>query len=322
MASSIGPVDALAREGSADLEAGLGPVRGSYVRRALRANPAFWIGTTLLVLIGASAVFAPLLTAHDPDEQFRRAIPIGLLAAPPSETFPLGTDQLGRDYLARLLYAGRTTLLVGLAANTAAVLLGLLVGIVAGYARSPRVGLPGGRSVRLPVESVLMRTTDIGLAFPALLLAMAMTATFGRSLALVTVVIAAVLWTTTARLVYGRVLTLREREFILAAQALGVSPAGIMRRHLLPSVLPVVVVYGTLGVATTILFEASLSFLGAGVPAATPTWGAMLERQMDTLVLEPRLVLLPALAIVVTVLAFGLVGDAIHDALDPRGQRR
>jgi peptide/nickel transport system permease protein len=293
----------------------------SRSRRSLVRDPMFWIGAALIASVVASAVFAPWLAPHDPEQQFRREIPLDRLVAPPSERFPLGTDQLGRDYLSRLLYAGRATLLVGLAANTLAVLLGLLVGLLAGYVRSLRIGLPGDRGIDLPVESGLMRLTDVGLAFPALLLAMAMTAVFGRSLELVTFVIAAVLWTTTARLVYGRVLMLRGLEFVTAARALGVGSAGIMRRHLLPHVVPLALVYGSLGIATTILFEAALSFLGAGVPSDTPTWGAMLERQTGALTLEPRLALLPALAIFVTVLGFNLLGDALRDALDPHTQR-
>ncbi len=166
-----------------------------------------------------------------------------------------------------------------------------------------------------------MRVTDVGLAFPALLLAMAMTAAFGRSLALVTIVIAAVLWTTMARLVYARVLMLRGQEYVTAARALGTGTVGILRRHLLPQVLPLALVYGSLGIATTILFEAGLSFLGAGVPQDTPTWGGMLERQTGSLATDPRLALLPALAIFVTVLAFNLLGDALRDAVDPHTQR-
>lgn len=321
MSQAPRPVEYLIGSDPPESEEGLVTTSPSRTRRWLVRDPMFWLGTMLVTLVVASAIFAPVLAPHDPEQQFRREIPLGQLSAPPSEMFPLGTDQLGRDYLSRLLYAGRATLIVGIAANALAVLLGLLVGIVAGYIRSPRVRLPGGIGIAIPVESGLMRLTDIGLAFPALLLAMALTAVFGRSLELVIIVIAAVLWTTTARLVYGRVLVLRNREFIAAARVLGVGDLGIMRRHLLPSVLPLALVYASLGIATTILFEAALSFLGAGVPQATPTWGAMLERQMSSLTTDPRLVLLPALAIFVTVLAFNLLGDALHDALDPHTQR-
>ncbi len=303
-------------------EALAGYTVSARARHALAHDPMFWLGAVLMVLVFTSAVFAPLIAPHDPVQQFRREIPSGELSAPPSAMFPLGTDQLGRDYLSRLLYAGRATLFVGVVANTIAVLLGVLVGLTAGFVHAPRVTLPGGHAMTIPVESGLMRLTDIGLAFPALLLAMALTSVFGRSIGLVTMVIAAVLWTTMARLIYSRVLTLRGLEFVTAARGLGTSPVGIMRRHLLPHVLPLALVYGSLGVATTILFEAGLSFLGAGAPQDTPTWGAMIERQMGSLATDPRLALLPALAIFVTVLGFNLVGDALRDAVDPRTQRR
>ena len=302
-------------------EEALAPTSASRTRRSLVRDPAFWVGATLVTLVVASAVFAPWLAPHDPTHQFRREIPLGELSAPPGAMFPLGTDQLGRDYLSQLLYAGRATLFVGLVANTLAVFLGLVVGIVAGFVRSPRLPLPGGLGFSIPVELGLMRLTDVGLAFPALLLAMALTSVLGRSLELVSVVIAAVLWTTMARLIYGRVLMLRNREFVIAARALGTGNVGIMRRHLLPHVLPLALVYGSLGIATTILFEAALSFLGAGAPIDSPTWGAMLERQTGSLTTDPRLPLLPAIAIFVTVLAFNLLGDAIRDAVDPHTQR-
>jgi peptide/nickel transport system permease protein len=290
-------------------------------RRSLVRDPVFWIGALLVVLVVGSAVLAPLIAPHDPEQQFRREIPMGELSAPPSAMFPLGTDQLGRDYLSLLLYAGRATLFVGLVANTIAVLLGLAVGLVAGYVRSLRMPLPGGYGIGVPVEAGLMRLTDVGLAFPALLLAMALTSAFGRSLTLVTIVIAAVLWTTMARLVYARVLMLRSQEYVTAARALGTGTLGILRRHLLPQVIPLALVYGSLGIATTILFEAGLSFLGAGAPQDSPTWGAMLERQTGSLATDPRLALLPAVAIFVTVLAFNLVGDSLRDAVDPHTQR-
>ena len=310
----VGPVDL-------DVPDDRPTTRRSRARTILVRDPAFWVGATLVLLVAGGAAFAPLIAPHAPHEQFRDLIPAGRLSAPPSETFPLGTDQLGRDYLSRLLWAGRATLFVGLTANTLAVGLGLLVGLIAGFAGTPRLGVGRGRSVGLPVESGLMRLTDVGLAFPALLLAIALTAVLGRRLEVIVMVIAAVLWTTTARVIYGRVLTLRSREFLLAARALGTGRWAIIRRHLLPHVLPLALVYGALGFATVILFEAALSFLGAGAPVATPTWGAMLQRQTGSLVSDPRLPLLPAAAIFVTVLGFNLLADAVRDAMDPMSRR-
>lgn len=165
-----------------------------------------------------------------------------------------------------------------------------------------------------------MRITDVLLALPALLLAIALAAVVGPSMVLVTTVIAALLWTTTARIVYGRVLDLKRREFVDAAEAIGVHGWRILWRHVMPHVVPVVVVYATLGIATTVLFETTLSYLGAGVPPPTPSWGSMLAEHVSYYASQPRLVLLPGLAIMVTILAFNLLGDALRDALDPHGE--
>jgi peptide/nickel transport system permease protein len=284
---------------------------------ALRRDPAFWLGVALASLVVGASLAAPLLAPHDPDRAFRELMPLDGSALPPSATFPLGTDPDGHDYLSRLLYAGRATLLVGVGANLIAVLLGLAVGLVAGYAGTVRVPLPRGHRLPIPVEGFLMRVTDAALAFPALLLAVAASAVLGRSLGLVAIIIAAVLWTTTARLVYGRV---RTAGFVMAGRALGSDTGSVLRRHLLPFVLPLVLVYGALGIATTITFEATLSFLGAGTPSSDPTWGRMLAETVGWYRTDPRLPLLPGLAIALTVLAFTLLGEAARDAAEPRTQ--
>lgn len=291
------------------------PVRGWG---ALRRDPTFWVGLLLALVVVGASLAAPLLAPHDPDEAFRALMPPDGSALPPSAEFPLGTDPDGRDYLSRLLFAGRATLLVGVGANLVAMLIGLAVGLVAGYAGTLRVPLPAGRSVPIPVEGFLMRVTDVALALPALLLAVAASAVLGRSLGLVALIIAAVLWTATARLVYGRVRSLRSAEFVIAARALGSDDRHILVRHLLPFVLPLVLVYGALGIATTITFEATLSFLGAGTPASEPTWGRMLAETVGWYRTDLRLPLLPGLAIALTVLAFTLLGEAARDASEPR----
>lgn len=285
---------------------------------SLTRDPTFWAGLVLALLVVGASLAAPLLAPHDPNEAFRELMPPDGSALPPSAGFPLGTDPDGRDYLSRLLFAGRATLLVGVGANLVAMLIGLLVGLVAGYAGKIRVRLPFGRSLPIPVEGFLMRVTDVALALPALLLAVAASAVLGRSLGLVAVIIAAVLWTTTARIVYGRVRSLRSAEFVTAARALGTDDRRILRRHLLPFVLPLVLVYGALGIATTITFEATLSFLGAGTPASDPTWGRMLAETVAWYRTDLRLPLLPGLAIALTVLAFTLLGEAARNASEPR----
>jgi peptide/nickel transport system permease protein len=288
---------------------------------ALRRDPTFWAGLALAALVVGTSLAAPLLAPHDPDRVFRELMPLDGSALPPSPLFPLGTDPDGHDYLSRLLYAGRATLLVGIGANVVAMLVGMAVGLVAGYAGTLRLPVLGGHALAIPVEGFLMRVTDAALAFPALLLAIAASAVLGRSLGLVALIVAAVLWTTTARLVYGRVRTLRSAEFVVAAHALGSDTLTILRRHLLPFVLPLVLVYGALGIATAITFEATLSFLGAGTPASDPTWGRMLAETVTWYRTDLRLPLLPGLAVAITVLAFSLLGEAARQAAEPRSWR-
>jgi peptide/nickel transport system permease protein len=294
----------------------------SRSRAALRHDPWTWVGLVLVAMVVGASLGAPLLAPHDPGRSFRDLMPPDGTALPPSATFPLGTDPAGHDYLSRLLFAGRATLLVGVGANVLAMAIGTLVGLVAGYFGTVRLPLPRGRRVPIPLDGLLMRITDVALAFPALLLAVAAAAVLGRSLGLVALIIAAVLWTTTARLVYGRVRTLRTAGFVAAARALGSDDGAILRRHLLPFVLPLVLVYGALGIATTITFEATLSFLGAGTPTSDPTWGRMLAETVAWYRTDPRLPLLPGVAIAVTVLAFTLLGEAARDAAEPRARVR
>lgn len=286
----------------------------------LRHDPWFWLGATIVVGLALVALFAPLLAPHDPNHQFRReglaptGDPLGSTAR-----FPLGTDRTGRDYLSRLIFGARTSLLIALTANVLSTSIGLAVGAIAGYAGSPRIRLPfGRRRISLPVEAILMRITDLALSFPVLLLAIALAAVVGPSSGLVVAIIASVLWATTARIVYGRVLVLRDAQFVEAARAVGVRGSRILVRHILPHVIPLAVVYGTLGVAASVLFETTLSYLGAGVPGPTPTWGTMIADHISWYATDPRLVLLPGGAVMLTVLGLTLVGDALRDALDPR----
>jgi peptide/nickel transport system permease protein len=289
----------------------------------LRTNPTFWIGAIGVLLIIGAAIFAPLLAPHDPNLQFRgegltkTGDPLG-----PSAKFPLGTDKLGRDEMSRLLYGARTSLTVGIIANTLSVVVGLAVGTLAAYARGRPMRIDAfGRELRIPIETILMRTTDAFLAFPALLVAIALVAIVGPSLGLVIVVIAGILWTATARIMYSTSLVVLSSDFVLAATALGVSDWRMIRRHLLPHLVPLVMVYATLGIAMTVLFEATLSFLGVGVPPPTPSWGSMIIEHVGYYRTDPRVVALPGLAVMATILAFNLLGDALADALDPRHWR-
>jgi len=293
--------------------------------RYLRANPAFWIGAIGVALIVGAAILAPILAPFDPDFQFRgegltkAGDPLG-----PTAKFPLGTDKLGRDELSRLLYGARTSLTVGIVANILATIVGVLVGTVAAYSRGRRVRLRlFGRStsVPLPIETILMRITDAVLAFPALLVAIALVAIVGPSLGLVIVVIAAILWTATARIMYSTSLVILSSDFVVAATAIGVSDARMIIRHVLPHLVPLIIVYATLGIASAILFEATLSFLGVGVPPPAASWGGMIIDHVGYYRTDPRVVALPGLAIMATILAFNLLGDALADALDPRHWR-
>ncbi|MDP9249913.1 MAG: ABC transporter permease, partial [Chloroflexota bacterium] len=168
-----------------------------------------------------------------------------------------------------------------------------------------------------PIESLLMRLTDAVLSFPILLLAIALVAVIGSSLGLVVAIVAGFLWTSIARIVYSRMIVLREQDFVLAALALGVSSRRILSRHVLPHLASVIVVYATLGIAAAVLFEATLSFLDVGVPSPAPSWGSMISDSITYANTQPRVVILPGLAIMATILAFNLLGDALADALDP-----
>jgi len=302
-------------------EADLVPIRTGRTRawQTLRRNPVFWLGTTLAGSMLLAALLAPVLAPYDPMVPFRDAIAANGDPAGPSERFPLGTDRHGRDFLSRLLYGAQTSLLIALGANLIATTIGLAVGATAALAGALRIPLGRGRRLTIPIESILMRLTDLWLSVPILLLTITLAFVIGASVGLVVVVIGMTLWTGTARIVYSRMLVLRSSEFVEASRALGSSMPAIFRRHLIPHVLPILVVYASLGVAATVLFEATLSYLGAGVPPPTPTWGSILAEYASFFRTDPRLVVLPGIGVTITVLGFNLLGDALRDALDPHG---
>ena len=218
---------------------------------------------------------------------------------------PLGTDTLGRDVASRLLHGARVSLVVGFSAVLVAGVLGIALGLLSGWYRGW-------------LDDLLMRLGDVQLAFPVLVLAVAVLAVLGASLLNLIVVLGVTGWITYARIVRGEVLTLRERDFIAAAQALGAGDGWILRRHLLPNVLPPITVVATFSVARTIIAEASLSFLGLGIPAPGPSWGAMLDEGRNYITTGWWLALFPGLAILLLVLGINLVGDWLRDVLDPR----
>jgi peptide/nickel transport system permease protein len=301
------PTIALTAEPTAADEPGLG-------RRALtslRRDPVALISVLAVIVLALVAIFAPLLAPHNPLQAYPNGLSADGAPVSPGSTFLLGTDPNGRDVLSRLIFGARVSLLVGVVATGLASAIGVLVGAVAGYA--------GGI-----VDSVLMRITDVVLSFPILLFCVALIAITGPSTRNVMLVIAFGYWTYLARIVRGLVLSLKEREFVVAARTLGIGHRAILRRHILPHLVPAIIVYSTLGIATSILIEASLSYLGIGVPLPQASWGQMISQGQQYFQTAPWLLIAPGVALVLTVLAFNLAGDWLTDLLDPEtsGDRR
>jgi len=275
----------------------------------LLTRPLAVIGLVIIAITVVGAIFAPWLTAYDPNEQLFDGLTLEGAPLPPDAAFWLGTDLLGRDLLTRILYGARTSLVIGVVANGTALLIGTLVGVTAGYFR----GWIGG---------ALMRFTDLMMAFPALLLAICLAAVFQPSLWIVAMVIALVNWVQTARVVFTETSSLAEREFIDAERTIGAGTPRILFRHILPHLLPTIIVWGTLGISTTVLLEATLSYLGIGVQPPTASWGNIIFENQTYFQAAPWLVFFPGAAILALALAFNLVGDALRDILDPTQRGR
>ncbi len=260
------------------------------------------IGTFILALLVCIAVFAPLITTHDP-------LKVNMLDTkePPNEVYVLGTDKAGRDMWARLAFASRISLSVGVVSVSIYITIGTLLGAIAGYY--------GGLT-----DSVIMRFTDTVMSFPGLIIIITVVSFVGPSIYNAMLVIGLLGWPGTCRLVRGQVLQLREMEFIEAARSIGAPAPRIILRHILPNVIPYLIVVATLGTASAILIEAGLSFLGLGVQPPTPSWGNMLNsaRQLTLLEQFPHLWLPPGFMIAITVLSINFIGDGLRDALDPR----
>jgi peptide/nickel transport system permease protein len=275
--------------------------------RAFRKNRMALLGLTMAVSFYLAMLLTPFLAPFDPLAMpaFDEAGHASLRLAPPSPSHIMGTDQYSRDIFSRILYGARISLTIGLLAVGISVTLGTFLGAVAGYL--------GG-----VVDSVLMRLLDMFMAFPGIVLLLAVVALFEPSVFLVAAALALTQWPFTTRMVRGEILALKEREFAEAARALGFSRVRVLVRHLLPNAMPSVVVVATLGIGNAIVLEAGLSFLGLGVPAATPSWGTMVDHGRAYLLDAWWVVTFPGLAIVLAVLAFNLLGDGLRDALDPR----
>ena len=248
-----------------------------------------------------AGLFAPWLAPHDPYE-----VQLEGRLEPPSPAHPLGRDAHGADLLSRLIWGSRISLGVALAVVTLSATLGIALGLVSGYY--------GG-----VVDTLLMRLVDILLAFPGLLLAIALVAVLGPALSNIVLALAVLGWVSFARLVRGQVLTVKERTYILAAKSAGQGDLAILLRHVLPNVLSPVIVQATFGIASVVLAESSLSFLGLGVPPGTPSWGAMLSEGRQVLFEAPHISMIPGVAILLVVLSANLLGDGLRERYDPRG---
>ena len=271
-------------------------------RRRLMRDRRAQIGLVIVALIIGAAIFAPLLAVHDPI-----AIDLAGMLQGPSGDHWMGTDIQGRDVWARLVYGARVSIAVGVISQGIALFLGVLLGLIAGYY--------GGW-----IDEVVMRLADVTLAFPTLLLLIAMVAALQPSMVVVFATIGVVGWAGMARLVRGQVLVVRQLEYVQAIRALGARDRTIIVKHVLPNVIAPVVIAATLGVAGAIMAEAALSFLGLGVQPPTPSWGSMIAdgRDLDQLRNAPWTSVFPGIAIGASVLGFNLLGDALRDALDPR----
>jgi ABC-type dipeptide/oligopeptide/nickel transport system permease subunit len=275
-------------------------------RKRLLGDNRARFGIAVIVVMVFAAIAAPLIATQDPLK-----IDLSNFRAHPSPSHVLGTDIQGRDIWARLVFGSRVSLTVGLISQGIALTLGVTLGLLAGYY---------GRWI----DELVMRLADVTLAFPTLLLLIAMVAAFQPSMGVVFITIGVVGWAGMARLVRGQVLVVRQLEYVQAIRALGAKDIRVMVQHVLPNVIAPVVIAATLGVAGAIMAEAALSFLGLGVPAPTPSWGSMIAdgRDLDQLRNAPWTSVFPGIAIGLAVLGFNLLGDALRDALDPKQQRK
>lgn len=284
---------------------------GAYLRSSLEAsarglikafntNKTSWVGLAVFLVVALLAIFAPLIAPYDPVDQN-----ILFRLKPPSADNLMGTDYYGRDILSRLLYGARISLVIGLLAIGAAMVIGSLIGLVAGYR--------GGRT-----DIIVMQTMDVLLAFPSLILGLIVVAMLGPSITNLVVAIALTAIPPFARIARAPTIAVKEREFVEAGRALGYSDLRLMLGHILPNILPEILVMGSLWLATAIRVEASLAFIGLGVAPPTATWGGMIREGFENILDSFWLALFPSFAILLVVFALNLMGDGLRDAIDPK----
>lgn len=282
------------------LDADIQPDEGirASILHMFQVNRAALLGLIVIVVIIIAAVFAPLITRYDPN-----ALNLVNMRMPPSAEHWFGTDDMGRDVFARVIYGGRLSLMIGFIPSIISLVLGTILGLMAGYL--------GKR-----VDAVIMRLADVVLAFPSLLLAMVVMYTLGSSILNMFIALSIINWAGTARVVRAQTLSLKEKEFVEAARSMGVSRFKIVFRHILPNCLPNLIVLFTLDIPGAIMWESSMSFLGVGDPNAA-SWGLMVSQGKSYAYMCPWLILAPGLAILITVMAFNFLGDGLRDAIDP-----
>lgn len=269
--------------------------------RRFRRHRRALAGIVVLALLLAVAALAPALAPHDPMAQ-----DLVTVLQPASASYPLGTDDLGRDILSRLIYGGRLPFVIGFGSTAVLLVIGIAVGALAGYA--------GGR-----IDNALMRVVDVVLAFPAFFLLLIVAAYSGVTVVTIILFIGLFNWMYLARLVRAEFLVLRHADYVAAARATGVGDWGIMWRHMLPNALAPIIINATFAIAAAMYTEAALDVLGVGLPAATPTWGTMLAASEQYMAVIPLQTIAPGLVLMLAILAINVVGDGLRDALDPRG---
>lgn len=268
--------------------------------KRLKKNKMAMVCAAILILLALVAIFAPLLTPYDPTYQDYSAV-----LAEPSFAHPLGTDEFGRDILARIIYGSRVSISIGIVAQLIACVVGVLLGSLAGYY--------GGI-----VDTVISRVMEIFQAFPDLIFAMAIMTFLGKGVLNLFIALGLLTWVRTARMIRGSVMQLKEKEYVEAARACGASTWWIIMKELIPNCLSTIIVLVTLGIPNAIMYEASLSFLGIGIQPPTPSWGNMISAAQTFISYRPLYSIMPGVAIMITVIAFNIFGDGLRDALDPK----